>query len=154
MYKILLFPVLIAGLFLCACSKDKTPEEQLKADDAIIVKYLSDHSLTAQKTASGLYYIITTAGSGGHPTILSNVTVDYKGYLTNGSVFDQTSAGHPATFPLANLIPGWQEGIPLLQKSGKGTFLIPSYLGYGTSAQSGIPANSVLIFEITLENFN
>jgi len=144
----------ICGLFMFAC-KDKilNPEEQLNADLDIIEKYLSDNNLTAQNSASGLHYIITEPGSGGHPSAQSTVTVKYKGYLTDGTVFDQTTGTSTASFPLANLIPAWQEGIPLLQKGGKGTFFCPSYLGYGTNGSGPIPPNSVLIFEIELVNF-
>ncbi|MFN9955636.1 MAG: FKBP-type peptidyl-prolyl cis-trans isomerase, partial [bacterium] len=73
--------------------------------------------------------------------------------LLDGTIFDQTTGNQTATFPLANLIPGWQEGIPLLQKGGKGTFLLPSALGYGPNPVGPIPANSVLIFEIELIDF-
>jgi FKBP-type peptidyl-prolyl cis-trans isomerase len=141
--------ILLAVLFT-ACKKD---EDQSIIDDDIILKYLKDKNLTATKDASGLYYIVYNEGSGGYPTINSTVEVKYKGYLTSGYVFDQTSGSSTASLPLANLIKGWQIGIPLLQKGGNGLFLLPSALGYGNNAQSDIPANSVLIFEITLVDF-
>lgn len=138
---------------MSSCNKDLTPEEQLKTDLELIKKYLSDNNLTANSTASGLHYIITAPGNGGSPDISSTVTVKYKGYLLDGSVFDETSGSSSATFPLSNLIEGWQEGIPLLKTGGKGTFFIPSYLGYGPSRVGTIPANSVLIFEIELVKY-
>jgi FKBP-type peptidyl-prolyl cis-trans isomerase FkpA len=135
------------------CKKDNTDAQQLATDTTAIEKYLSDHNLTAQKSASGLYYIISTPGTGGHPTSQSTVTVNYKGYLLDGSVFDQTTPGQPRTFGLDGLIQGWQEAIPMLQKGGKGTFFLPSYLGYGPSGKGSIPGNTVLIFDITLVTF-
>ena len=96
-----------------------------------------------------MHYIITEPGSGGSPNLQSNVKVKYKGYLLDGNVFDERTE----TFLLANLIQGWQEGIPLLQKGGKGTFFLPSALGYGPNDVGPIPANSVLIFEIELLDF-
>lgn len=140
----------LCGLFLFSC-KDKplSPEEQLQEDIRIIEQYLTDKNLTAESTDSGLHYIITQEGTGGHPSLYSNVKVDYKGYLTDGTVFDQNTS----TFFLASLITGWQEAIPLLKKGGKGTFLLPSYLGYGPDGVGDIPPNSVLIFEIELINF-
>lgn len=142
------------GLFLfVACQKELSPEEQLQKDLELIKKYLSDNNLAADSTNSGLHYIITKEGTGSNPDINSTVTVKYKGYLLDGSVFDETSSSSTATFPLSNLIQGWQEGIPLLKKDGKGTFFIPSYLGYGSSQVGSIPANSVLIFEIELVKF-
>jgi len=53
---------------------------------------------------------------------------------------------------LTNVIQGWQEGIPLFSEGGSGILLIPSALGYGNQSIGNIPANSVLIFEVTLIN--
>ena len=142
------------GLTLSSCLKDLvTPEEQLAKDKETIENYLKSKNLTAQSTASGLHYIIEQPGSGGHPTLQSKVTVEYKGYFTNGSVFDQSEAGKPATFPLNGVIQGWQEGIPLFQKGGKGVLLVPSGLAYGPYGQGPIPANSVIIFDVNLVDF-
>ena len=140
----------LCGLFLFSCKDEGlSPEEQLQEDIRIIKKYLADNNLTADSTASGLHYFITIEGTGGHPSTQSNVKVNYKGYLTDGRVFEE----RVETFLLASLIPGWQEAIPLLKKGGKGTFLLPSYLGYGSSGSGDIPPNSVLIFDIVLVNF-
>lgn len=150
------FTTLLAfALFsIIACNKDLSPEEQLQKDIEEIQKYLSDKGLTATTTDSGLHYIITQEGTGGHPTLQNTVTVKYKGYLLDGTVFDETTGAQTATFPLTNLIKGWQEGIPLLKKGGKGTFLLPSVLGYGPQGSSGsIPPNAPLVFEIELVNF-
>jgi len=98
-----------------------------------------------------LYYIITEEGTGEHPTATSKVSVFYKGYLTNGNVFDETTNGSES-FYLSNLIEGWQIGIPILKEGGSGTFFVPSALGYGSQSTGSIPANSVLIFEISLVN--
>ena len=98
----------------------------------------------------GLYYVIEEPGSSEHPTINDQVTVNYIGFLLNGDVFDQR---FNETFSLAQVIPGWQEGIPLFGKGGKGLLIIPSYLGYGDRTSAGIPANSVIVFEIHLLDF-
>jgi FKBP-type peptidyl-prolyl cis-trans isomerase FkpA len=144
----------IISLAAFACKDDTlSPEEQLQEDIRIIKQYLTDNNLTANSTASGLHYIITKEGVGGHPNAQSNVKVKYKGYLTDGTVFDQTAGSQTATFYLGGLIAGWQEGIPLLKKGGKGTFFLPSYLGYGPSGSGSIPPNTVLIFEIELVDF-
>jgi FKBP-type peptidyl-prolyl cis-trans isomerase FkpA len=149
----LLFLLLLMGTLLMACNKDLSPEEQLAKDKEDIEKYLKDKGLTAKSTASSLYYIITEEGSGSNPTVNNTVTVKYKGYLLDGSVFDQTTGAQTATFPLSQVIPGWQEGIPLFKKSGKGTLLIPSYLAYGPQSVGSIPSNSPLVFEIELVDF-
>jgi FKBP-type peptidyl-prolyl cis-trans isomerase FkpA len=143
--------LLVTSLFV-SCKKD---DDQAIIDEEIILAYLHDNNLEDQATkdASGMYYIIYNEGSGGYPTIKDSVMVEYKGYLTNGDVFDKTSNNKPVTFLLKDLIKGWQVGIPMLQKGGNGLFLIPSGLGYGDINLSGIPANSVLIFEIKLVDF-
>jgi FKBP-type peptidyl-prolyl cis-trans isomerase FkpA len=81
------------------------------------------------------------------------VVANYKGYLTDGTVFDESKTGSPATFALKTVIPGWQEGLQLIGVKGKIKLLIPSALGYGSTAKTNIPANSVLIFDIELVEF-
>ena len=144
----------IACLSVLSCKKDVSPEEQLQIDIQKIKDYLVANNLTATETASGLHYIITQEGTGNNPTLQSNVTVKYKGYLLDGTVFDQTSGSQTITFPLGNLIEAWKEGILLMKRGGKGTFFSPSALAYGPDDIAGIPANSVLIFEIELVNFD
>jgi FKBP-type peptidyl-prolyl cis-trans isomerase FkpA len=146
MFMRYLFPLLMLALLAGACNKEK---RQAKKDKKIIEDYVSSHHLNASSTPSGLYYVIDVTGTGAQPSSSSTVTVAYKGYLTNGNVFDQTDAAG-ATFSLGSVIAGWQEGIPLFKKGGSGKLIIPSKLGYGTRSMSGIPANSVLVFEITL----
>jgi FKBP-type peptidyl-prolyl cis-trans isomerase FkpA len=130
-----------------SCKKNST-NAQATTDNQIITNYIAAHHLNAKATGSGLYYVMTAQGTGTQPTSASTVTVSYKGYLTNGTVFDQNSQGYSVS--LSSVIPGWQEGIPLFKAGGRGTLLIPSALGYGTQATGSIPANSVLIFDILL----
>lgn len=144
---------LTALLFCIACEPLRTAQEQWEYDIQRIKNYLEEQGLTATETASGLHYLITAEGSGGSPGINANVTVRYKGYLLNGKVFDETTGTETVTFPLKNLIPGWQEGIPYLKKGGSGKFLLPSALGYGPSGSGSIKPNQVLIFDIELVNF-
>lgn len=119
-------------------------------DSDQIRKYLDDNHLTADSTSSGLYYIITVPGGSAHPSVTDHVTINYTGKLLNGDVFDSNPS---ATFVLGQLIPGMVEGLQLFGKGGEGTLIIPSDLGYGSNAQQGIPANSVIIFDIKLINF-
>ncbi len=142
------------GLTFFAC-KDKSlsPEEQLQEDIAKIEQYLKDKGLTAKSTASGLHYIITQEGTGSNPTLQSTVTVKYKGYFLDGSVFDETTGSKTIAFKLTNVITGWQECIPLLKAGGKGTFLIPSALCYGPDGNGSIPPNTPLAFDVELVSF-
>ncbi len=79
------------------------------------------------------------------------VTVHYTGWLTNGKQFDSSVGGQPISFPLKNVIKGWQEGIPGMKPGGIRRLKIPADLGYGArGAGSDIPPNSVLVFEVQL----
>ena len=115
--------------------------------------YLSENNLTAQTTDSGLQYVVETAGSGGNPVSTSDVQVNYRGYFLNGNEFD-SSNGTPISFNLGGVIQGWQEGIPLFQKGGKGVLLIPSHLAYGPNGTNGIPPNTPILFDVELLDFN
>lgn len=148
---VLMFSLLLL-LIISACKDDTvSPEEQAKIDRALIEEYVAVNSLNGQFTASGLYYVITKAGSLGSPNISSNVTVNYAGKLLDGTPFD---SGQGISFSLSGVILGWQEGIQLLKKGGSGTLIIPSGMAYGPSGRSSIPPNAVLYFDVDLLDFN
>ncbi len=141
---------LLAILVFTNCSK----EDQAEIDRAIIQQYIEDNNLDGMiEDPSGLFYKIRVEGTGDHPTLSNKVKVAYKGYLTNGLVFDETEPGSPINFPLTNLISGWQIGIQKMKKGGESTMIIPSQLAYGSNPPPGIPANAVLVFEIRLVDF-
>lgn len=124
------------------------------ANEAEIQAYITDNNISTQKSSTGLHYTIEEAGSFENPELCSLVTVEYSGYLTNGVSFD-SSGPNGATFPLSDVILGWQEGISLFGKGGKGKLIIPSKLAYGPNPPSSkIPANGVLIFDIHLIDFS
>ncbi len=131
------------------------PAVQAKKDDEILAKFVSDNKLTMQKTDSGIYYQIDAPGTGESPTVSNKVKVHYRGTLLDGTQFDSSyDRGEPIEFPLSGVIKGWQESVPLLKKSGKGKFLIPSGLAYGTrGAPPTIPGNACLVFEVELLDF-
>ena len=147
MKRVLVFALLI--LLVGACKKDK--ESQAEKDDKIIQQYLQDNDLEATKHASGLYYHITKEGSGYHPTVNYTVRVIYKGWLTDGTIFDESTS--PLDISLSTVITGWKIAVPMLKPGGKGTFYIPSDLAYGESSPANIPSHSVLIFNIELVDF-
>lgn len=102
-------------------------------------------------TASGLKYVIVKKGEGKAPKASDTVTVHYLGMLTNGEVFDTSyTRGEPTTFPLSQVIPGWTEGLQLMQEGGEAVFYIPSNLGYGPQGMGPIPPDAPLIFKVEL----
>ncbi len=102
-------------------------------------------------TASGLQIIDVAVGTGAEAQPGDTVTVHYTGWLTNNTKFDSSlDRGQPAQFPLGNVIPGWQEGIPGMKVGGKRRLTIPPELAYGAPGRQGIPPNATLIFDVEL----
>lgn len=103
-------------------------------------------------TASGLEYKVITQGTGARPGPNDTVEINYTGSFLNGEVFD-ASAKHgpkPASIPLADVIPGFREGLQLMQVGGHYKFFIPSSLAYGADPQPPMPPNATLVFDVTL----
>jgi FKBP-type peptidyl-prolyl cis-trans isomerase len=118
-------------------------------EDFTIQKYIAANALTGfTKTASGLYYKIDVPGTGSPISIDSTVVAEYEGKLINGTVFDKTNTGSPATLGLANVVKGWQEAVPLIKEGGTIRMILPSSLGYGLQGTDGIPAFSALFFSV------
>jgi len=111
------------------------------------------HEKGVKTTASGLEYKISAAGNTKAPAIVptDQVTVQYRGKLLDGTEFDSSySRGVPATFPVGGVIKGWQEGLVLMKPGAKFQLFIPPELGYDTNPRPGIPAGSLLIFDVEL----
>ncbi len=146
-YLLLCFSCLV---LLGACGKDElSVEDQFALDTKLIEDYLKAKNLTAQKTVDGIYFIIENEGSVEKPKITSEVTVTYKGYFLDGSVFDSAVK---AKFFLYGVIEGWQIGIPKFGRGGKGMLLIPSKYAYGTREIDG-RTSAVLAFDIEVIDF-
>jgi FKBP-type peptidyl-prolyl cis-trans isomerase FkpA len=121
------------------------------ASEVIAVEnYLNTKAITgATKHCSGMYYKIDSAGTGSSATVCSYVYVKYKGQLTNDTVFEDQS-GAPVAFFLGDLIKGFKNGIPLIRPGGTIHLYVPPSLAYGNQQVGNIPANSILIFQISL----
>jgi len=134
---------------ITACAQGSKP-----ADKAATTESKETGKVTT--TASGLKYEVLKEGSGAKPSATDNVTVHYKGTLTDGTVFDSSyDRGQPATFPLNRVIKGWTEGVQLMTVGSKYRFTIPPDLGYGAAGAGGkIPPNATLVFEVELLKIN
>ncbi|MBO0321979.1 peptidylprolyl isomerase [Muricauda sp. CAU 1633] len=107
-----------------------------------------------EKTNSGLRYKIIQKGNGAKAEKGKTVSVHYEGCLSNGQVFDSSyKRNQPIDFTIGvgQVIPGWDEGIGLLQVGDKARLVIPSHLAYGSAGAGGvIPPNATLIFDVEL----
>lgn len=119
--------------------------------------FLAMNKLRAEvdTTASGLQYEVIVAGEGPNPTTESEVTVHYTGKLLDGTVFDSSvERGEPISFNLGQVIPGWTEGLQLMNTGAKYMLYIPYDLAYGAKgAGADIPPYATLIFEVELISF-
>lgn len=109
------------------------------------------------ETESGLQYRILEEGDGESPTASDRVQVHYEGRLLSDEVFDSSyERGEPTTFPLNRVIPGWTEGLQLMQEGAKYRFFIPADLAYGANPPQGspIPPGAVLVFDVELLDVN
>jgi len=109
------------------------------------------------RTASGLTYSVLAEGTGPRPEPGMFVRVTYTGWLTDGTMFDSSRyRGGSLPFTLGNkeVIPGWDEGIALMNKGARYKFTLPPELGYGTAGSGKIPGNATLIFEVELVEFS
>jgi len=100
------------------------------------------------KTPSGLGYAVLQPGTGPKAAATDFVLVNYIGYLAaTGAVFDQNQS---APMQADGVIPGFGEGLGLIQRGAIYRLCIPAALGYGAAASGPIPANSDLVFQVEL----
>jgi cyclophilin family peptidyl-prolyl cis-trans isomerase len=133
---------------------EEAAKAALEAAKAAEADALKEYTEGAQKTDSGLMYLIEEEGQGTKPNKGDSVQVHYELKLTSGVVVDSSfQRGQPISINIGvgQVIPGWDEGIMLLKEGSKATLVVPSDLGYGPSGAGGvIPPNATLIFKVQL----
>lgn len=127
------------------CGSNATTNET----DSVAFLALTGAMPDVQTTSSGLQYIALQSGNanGSHPALTDKVTVNYRGMLPSGTIFD---SGSLATFTLSGLISGWIEGLQLMRPGDKFRFFIPSSLAYGAAGNTSIGPNAALVFDVEL----
>ncbi len=142
--------------------KGKAKEQESVA----LANYIQTNKITTKPTPSGLIYIEKVKGKGAKGEKGRKVKMNYTGRLLDGTVFDTNdekvakennvySEGRkyePFEFIVGNgqVIPGWDEALPMMQEGGKATFIIPSSIAYGEMSQGPIKPYSSLVFEVEL----
>jgi FKBP-type peptidyl-prolyl cis-trans isomerase FklB len=124
-------------------------ETNLKAGTDFLAANAKKPGVTT--TASGLQYVVLKAGTGIKPTDDSSVVANYSGQLIDGTTFDASQPGSPATFKVGGVIPGWREALKLMPQGSKWQLTIPAALAYGErGAGRVIGPNQALRFDVEL----
>jgi len=127
----------------------KLADDNKKAGDSFLADNGKKEGVVA--LPSGLQYKVVKAADGKKPTDADTVTCNYRGTLIDGTEFDKSQAGQPATFQVGQVIPGFKEGLKLMPVGSTWQFFIPSNLAYGDrGAGNTIGPNTTLIFEVEL----
>ena len=147
---------------------EKKSVDQLKKDEAEIDAYLNENGIEAQKTEAGVRYVITQAGEGENAVSGQTVSVNYTGYLLDGTHFDSSvkevaeekGLYNPAREPYTpydvtidqtSVIQGWHDALKVMNNGSKATVYIPSSLCYGPQQRSEvIKANAILVFDLEI----
>ena len=143
--------VVCFSMFISSCSDTNTDpgvsfDMQVAKDTTTISAYLKSKNIIALKDASGVRFVIDSLASGFPPRSSNTVKFKYVGRFLSGATFDQGEISGAVN----SFVGGFQIALSLLPEGSKGRFYIPSGYGYGEAGTTGIPANSILIFEITL----
>ncbi len=132
---------------------NKKQAESAEQNKAKGTQFLEQNKATSgiKVYPSGLQVQIQTEGKGKTPGMTDTVKAHYKGALIDGKVFDSSyDRGQPAEFPVSQVIKGWTEALTNMKVGTKARLFIPPDLGYGPTDRPGIPANSVLVFDVEL----
>lgn len=143
-------------------------ETAKNGESAKMKSYVSSKGLKPTVSPSGLNYVISTQGSGAKPNPGDTVLVNYTGSFLSGKIFDTSLADvakkagtfniqrpyEPLKMPVGmnSSIPGFEEGLMLLNKGSKATLILPSNLAYGEQGNQGIPPFTPLVFEVEMVN--
>jgi len=165
MKKILIGSLIVIG-FLNSCTKSndnqytcdsnydpcafKAPDNEIDSVKAYIAAHIDGIQQNGNDTVrhcSGMYYVIDSVGTGKTPGVCSYLNVRYTGMLKDSTVFANNLIG---AFYLSQLINGFKNGIPLIKEGGVINLYIPPTLAYGGQQNGTIPANSMLIFRVSL----
>lgn len=128
-------------------------ESEIEIEKAASQKFIDKEAKVAktEQSLSGMLYRPTKVGKGDFPAATDTVTVEYKGTLRTGKVFDQSPKGKPISFPLNGVIPCWTEALKRMQVGGSAVIICPSSIAYGDQGVGNdIKGGAALKFEVSL----
>lgn len=149
MNKILTILLLAITIMFSSCGEDKKYDSLVGYDQAM-KDYMSDKGWTHSGFVDGMYIVIDEEGGEVKPTATQKLKVNYKGYYTDDTVFDENNN---VEFTLSQVIEGWQLGMPFFGEGGHGHLLIPPYLAYGEDGGGRTREQSVLVFDVEIVSF-
>lgn len=149
-----LLTVVAGGLALGGCTEvEITAPPAPDIEDVEFAPELGVNLSQMEERPSGLWLQDLEVGDGKVAEVGDFLTAHYEGWLVDGSKFDSSlDRGSPIQFGLGanNVIPGWEEGLQGMKEGGVRLLVIPPELAYGAQSNPGIPANSILVFEVEL----
>lgn len=131
----------------------KVVVELVDVKDRVVIEMWDVPESLFKETPSGLKYAIVVEGEGVNADSGKVVTVNYSGFLQDGTKFDSSvERDEPFSLVLGmkQVIPGWEEGLKFMKKGSKVRLIVPPQLGYGGAEVGKIPANSTLIFDVEM----
>jgi len=149
----------IGLLAMVACGSDDVEEVTYSAETEAselksLIENLTTEGYDVDTTAVGVYYVMTAEGDGEYVQPGDSIGIAYTGYYTNGYIFDSTESMDDGIWRYVpantSLIEGFSDAINHLREGGKGTFIIPSSLAYGSTGYYSIPPYTTLVFDIEL----
>lgn len=145
--------LLSASVILASCLDNNTAFDsaaQFKSDTTAISTYLNNFFIPAVKSPYGVWWEIDYEGTGRYPSYYDTIVVNYTGNILTasgpGTQFEQKTG--TSIFALANVMAGWQIGLPRLRVGSTGKLYIPSYYAYGSTGYNSVPGNTNVMFTI------
>ena len=127
-------------------------------ESGLMMEYLQANGISTDSTDSGIYIKVTTPGVGDFPTEGNEVTLTYTGKFMNGIVFDGINKSLKLQIGANSVIPGFEDGVKLINEGGSARIVIPYYYAYGdygkvdSYLRSVIPPFTTLVFDITVNS--
>lgn len=145
--KRIAFFILLFAISSCTTYSDK----ELKGFDTDIQSYIDSTGVSMERTEDGLYYKIIKEGEGDRLIGYNDqVTFSYKASFFKGKTFQIIGKEDPLKYKVNQLILGWQDALMLLKEGGEIHIIIPPQLAYADNKTGLIPANTIIMYDLTV----